>query len=122
MRKYYFDLLIDGQPVLVPDAELSISYEDLDSEESGRDESGFMHRIVLREGVKKMPVSYANLSRDEYRYMESLFKGKPEFRVDCRDENGSPLSFVAYRSKHSVSIFNAKTGSYKNYSFTIIEC
>lgn len=122
MRKFYFDFLVDGQPILVPDADIAISYEDLDSEESGRDESGVMHRIVIREGVKKMPLSYANLSRDEYRYMESLFKGKPEFRVDCRDENGSPLSFMAYRSKHSVSIFNAKTGSHKNYSFTIIEC
>ena len=122
MRKYYFDLLIDGQPVLVPDADMSVSYEDLDSEESGRDESGFMHRVVLREGVKKLAVTYANLSREEYLYMESLFKGKAEFRVDCRDDNGSLLSFIAYRSKHSVSIFNAKTGSYKNYSFNIIEC
>lgn len=122
MRKYYFDLLIDGQPILVPDADVAISYEDLDSEESGRDESGVMHRIVLREGVKKVSLSYANLSREEYLYMESLFKGKGEFQVDCRDMDGSPLSFPAYRSKHSVSIYNAKTGIYKNYSFSIIEC
>ena len=122
MRKFYFDLLIDGRPVLVPDADLSISYEDLDSEESGRDESGVMHRIVLREGVKKMALTYANLNREEYRYMESLFRGKQEFRVDCRDEDGNPLSFVAYRSKHNISVFNAKAGIYKNYNFSIIEC
>ena len=122
MRNLFFDLLIDGQPVLAPDADMSISYEDLDSEESGRDESGVMHRIVLREGVKKMGLTYSNLSREEYQYMEALFKGKPEFRVDCRDEDGSPLSFIAYRSKHSISVYNAKTGSYKNYSFSIIEC
>ena len=122
MRKFYFDLLIDGRPVLVPDADLSISYEDLDSEESGRDESGVMHRIVLREGVKKMALTYANLNREEYRYMESLFRGKQEFRVDCRDEDGNPLSFVAYRSKHNISVFNAKAGIYNNYNFSIIEC
>lgn len=122
MRKYYFDLLIDGQPILVPDADIAISYEDLDSSESGRDEGGFMHRIVLRERVKKIPLSYSFLDRDEYRYMESLFQGKPQFRVDCRDENGSPLSFIAYRSKYSITLHNVKTGAYKNYNFNIIEC
>lgn len=122
MRKYFFDLLIDGQPVLVPDADLTISYEDLDSEESGRDESGFMHRLVLRSDVKKIPLAYASLSTEEYLYMESLFKGKSEFRVDCRDADGSLLSFTAYRSKHSISIHNIVTGMHKNYNFSIIEC
>ena len=122
MRKFLFDLLIDGQPVLAPDADVAISFEDLDSEESGRDESGFMHRVLLRSGVKKIPLSYAVLDMEEYRYMESLFQGKREFKVDCRGCDGSPLSFVAYRSKHSISIHNIVTGVHKNYSFSIIEC
>ena len=122
MRKFLFDLLIDGQPVLVPDGDITISFEDLDSEESGRDEAGFMHRVVLRSGVKKIPLSYASLDTEEYRYMESLFGGKREFRVDCRGLDGSPLSFMAYRSKHSISIHNIKTGIHKNYNFDIIEC
>lgn len=122
MRKYDFEFLIDGQPILAPDEDIAISYEDLDSEESGRDESGYMHRIVMREGVKKIPLSYAFLDREEYRYMESLFKGKPSFRVDCRDENGDALEFTAYRSKHSITVSNVRTGLHKNYSFSIIEC
>jgi len=32
------------------------------------------------------------------------------------------ISFIAYRSKHSISINNVKTGVYKNYNFNIIEC
>ncbi len=122
MRKYDFEFLIDGQPILVPDEDVTISYEDLDSEESGRDESGVMHRIVMREGVKKIPLSYAFLDREEYRYMESLFKGKPSFQVDCRDENGDAMKFTAYRSKHSITVSNVRTGLHKNYSFSIIEC
>ena len=122
MRKYFFDLLIDDRPILVPDADVTISYEDLDSEESGRDESGVMHRIVLRREVKKIPLTYASLSTEEYLYMESLFKGKNEFQVDCRDVDGSPLSFTAYRSKHSISIHNIVAGVHKNYNFSIIEC
>lgn len=122
MRKHYFDFLIDGQPILVPDADITVSYEDLDSSESGRDESGFMHRVVLRTDVRKIPLSYAFLSREDYLYMESLFRGKKDFQVDCRDFDGSPLSFRAYRSKHSITIFNARSGVYKNYTFNIIEC
>lgn len=119
--KYFFDFLIDGKPILVPDEDITISYEDLDSEESGRDEGGYMHRIVLREGVRKIPLAYANLTREEYRYMESLFKGKAQFQVTCRDVDGGRLSFTAYRSKHSITIRNIKTGSHKNYNFSIIE-
>lgn len=122
MRKHYFDFLIDGQPILVPDADITVSYENLDSSESGRDESGFMHRVVLRTDVRKIPLSYAFLSREDYLYMESLFRGKKDFQVDCRDFDGSPLSFRAYRSKHSITIFNARSGVYKNYTFNIIEC
>ena len=122
MRKYFFDLLIDGQPILAPDEDMAVSYEDLDSEESGRDEGGFMHRIVLREDVKKFALSYASLSREEYLYMESLFKGKADFLVTRRDDDGNLQEFKAYRAKHSITVRNIRTGQYKNYSFNIIEC
>ena len=122
MRKYDTEFLIDGQPILVPDADININYEDLDSEESGRDEIGVMHRFVLRTDVRKIPLSYAFLTKEEYLYMESLLRGKKDFQVDCRDHDGSPLSFRAYRSKHSITIFNARSGLYKNYVFNIVEC
>lgn len=122
MRKYWHDLLIDGQPVLVPDAGVTISLEDLDSSESGRDESGYMHRVVLRTDVRKIPLTYSSLTREEYLYMESLFRGKQDFIVECRDFDGANISFKAYRSKHSITIYNARTGAYKNYTFNIVEC
>lgn len=122
MRKHWEDFLIDGQPILTPDEGIAISYEDLDSSESGRDESGFMHRVVLRTDVRKIPLSYAFLNKEEYLYMESLFRGKRDFQVDCRDFDGSLLSFRAYRSKHSITVQNAQTGICKNYTFSIIEC
>ena len=107
---------------MVPDADIAVSFEDLDSEESGRDEAGFMHRIVLREGVRKVPLSYSSISSEGYLYMESLFKGKKTFLVDCRDVDGNVQSFTAYRAKHSITVHNARTGSYKNYNFSIVEC
>lgn len=122
MRNFYYDLQIDGKPILVPDCDIAIECTDLDDADSGRDELGFMHRIVLREGVKTIQLSYAFLTMEEYQYMESLFKGKPEFTVEYRDAEGTPTQFTAYRSKHGIVIHSARTGICKNYKFNLIEC
>lgn len=121
-KKYHYDLLIDGKPILVPDADITIEYTDIDTNESGRDESYVMHRIVARRNVKKFPLPYSRLTREEYLYMESLFDGKDEFTVTHRDHDGHVATFVAYRSNHSITIHNARTGDYRNYKFNIIEC
>lgn len=122
MRAYDYNFLIDGEPILVPDADIAVSFEDLDSSESGRDESGVMHRIVLREGMRKIPLSYGFLKAEEYRYMESLFKGRSHFEVEIIGLDGDSTKFDAYRSKHSITIRNIRTGLYTNYNFNIIEC
>lgn len=121
MRPYYYNLLIDGHPILVPDAGITIEYTDIDAEESGRDESYYMHRIVVRRGVKKWPLVYSDLHREEYLYMESLFKDKDDFVVTYRDHDGQICECVCYRSKHSITLQNARTGDYRNYNFNIVE-
>ena len=122
MRKEFLDLQIDDKPILVPDQDMEIEYNDLDSDETGRDESGVMHRIVLRHGVRKFQLSYETLTREEYLYMRSLFEGKREFKVSYRDHDGEVAEFQAYHSSHSITIRNARTGLYKNYKISIIEC
>lgn len=122
MRKEFFDLQIDDMPILVPDQDMEMEYNDLDSDETGRDEAGVMHRIVLRYGVRKFQLSYESLTREEYRYMRSLFEGKSEFKVTYRDHDGEITEFQAYHSSHSITVRNARTGLYKNYKISIIEC
>ncbi len=122
MRSLYNYFLIDGKPILTPDAGMELSREDLDSAESGRDESGVMHRFVLRYGVRKWSPSYAVLTEEEYVYMLSLIQGKSEFRVTYRDETGTRKSGVAYCSKTSILLYDQKAGLYKNFKLNIIEC
>lgn len=122
MRGFYYDLQIDNKPILVPDEDVQVEFSDLDEEDSGRDESGFMHRIVLRCNVRTWTLSYGVLSQEEYRYMESLFAGKDEFWVDYLNEEGKLARCAAYRSKHSLTIHNVRKGIYKNYQFSIIAC
>lgn len=122
MRQYDNDFLIDGRPILLPDAGVQINLEDLDSSESGRDESGVMHRVVLREKVRKYSLPYATLSTDEYMYLLSLFAGKPTFEVEKREPDGTIVTFPAYCSKVGISLYNKRMGLYKNLTLNIIEC
>jgi hypothetical protein len=122
MRQYDEDFLIDGKPILIPDEGVQISLEDLDSSESGRDESGVMHRIVIREKVRKYSIPYGILSKEEYMYLQSLFAGKPTFEVQKREPDGTIVRFSAYCSKIGITIQNKRTGMYKGLTLNIIEC
>ena len=122
MRKLYYDFLIDGKPILVPDEGVSIHVEAMEAEDSGKDESGFMHRFLLREKVHTFGLSYSLLTREEYQYMESLFAGKVNFQVKYRGIDDRPGELMAYRTGHSVSLYDAKRGIYREMQFELQEC
>ena len=113
---------IDGKPMLVPDADVEISCADLDDADSGRDESGYMHRIVVRQRVATWGFHYSNLTAEEYKYMRSLFAGKPDFTFAYRDPDGYLVETRAYCSNDSITYHNARLGLYQNLKFSIIEC
>lgn len=112
---------IDGVAMLVPDAGAELSSCDLDSPDSGRDESGFMHRIVVRSRVRTWKFSYEFLTRQEYRYMKNLLSGKTDFQFTFL-EDGKVHSTRAYCSNDSIVYENATTGMYRNYKISVIEC
>ena len=73
---------VDGIPMLAPDAEPEFSFADLDASDSGRDESGVMHRIMVREKVGTWSFSYAHLSDEELAYLRNLFAGNQGLIVE----------------------------------------
>ncbi len=115
---------IDGQPMVPPNLDMSLSFEDLDSADSGRDESGYMHRIVIRHAVGTWSFEYAHISNDEYKYMESLFQGKKDFQFTypSREDSTVPATTKAYRSKYGIVWHSKRTNDFRNYKFNIIEC
>ena len=115
---------INGKPVLVPDQEVTVSYEDLDAADSGRDESGFMHRFVVRHKVASWGFAYSHLTEEEKQYMESLFPMAPSFTFlhPSRQDASISEQTLCYRSKYDISWKNAKTGLWSGYNFSIIEC
>ena len=115
---------INGKPMLVPDTEVVTSFEDLDASDAGRDESGFMHRIVVRYKVGSWKFEYAHLTEEEKRYMESLFPDTDTFRFQHPSRQDADITEVStcYRSKYGISWKNARTGLWSNYGFSIIAC
>lgn len=115
---------INGQPMLVPDEEVAVNYEDLDSSDSGRDESGFMHRTVVRFKVGSWKFEYSHLTEEEKQYMENLFPNEATFQFThpSRVNASTAETTECYRSKFGISWKNAKTGLWSGYSFSIIEC
>lgn len=120
----YDQLLINGKPMFAPDADVDFSYEDLDDADSGRDESGYMHRIVVRYKVMSGSFSFSHISQEDYIYMEGLFPDEEDFEF-TRPSRTDPNTLVTtrcYRSKYGISWHNARTGMWRNYKFSIIEC
>ena len=115
---------IDGKALVAPDADVEMSFEDLDSAQSGRDESGYMHRIVVRSKVGVWNFSYSHLTGAQYRYLLSVLPRGGSFRFTYPDpENpGARKHTTAYLSKYGVVWHSARTDTYRNMQFSIIEC
>lgn len=114
---------IEGQPVLVPDGDLSMQEEDVVSSDSGMDESGVYHLFGVRKDVKSWDFSYSRLTREEYAYMEELFAGKDTFSFGFVSTlDGSRQEVTAYRSKRSILWHSAADGQFRDYRFRITEC
>lgn len=115
---------VDGQPMPAPDDEPEFSFADLDASDSGRDESGVMHRIVVREKVGTWSFSYAYLSDEDLAYLRNLFAGKAQFTFTHPVFGNSTAteSCTAYMSQCSAVWKNQRTGLWRNFKFNIIQC
>jgi len=121
-RKFTNDFLIDDAPMLDPDEGVGIDFSDLQSEASGRDESGCMHNIIIRSGIKTWSFAYSWLTAKEYAYIQGLLSGKARFAFTFKDEAGESKKVKAYCRKRSVSYWSARRGLYRDLKFDIIEC
>lgn len=115
---------VDGQPMPAPDEEPEFSFADLDASDSGRDESGVMHRIVVREKVGTWSFSYAHLSDEDLAYLRNLFTGKAQFTFThpVFGSSNATESCTAYMSQYSAVWKNQRTGQWRNFKFNIIQC
>ena len=115
MRPFDTVYKVGDKPLLVPDAGVERSWNDIDSEAAGRDAAGFLHRAVLRQGVRTWGFTYSFLTAQELAYLQSLFT--PTFSFTC--ETGQVR---AYCAKQEATLYSRTQGIYKGMKFTVIEC
>ena len=115
---------INGVPLLLPDQDVTMGCEDMDSQDAGRDESGYMHRMVARYKVCNWEFTYSHLTQQEYSYMLGLLNCPETFTFTYPDpaDPNTTLQTQAYLSRYGISWHNARTGHYRNLKFSIIEC
>lgn len=116
-REYVRDWTVDGLPILAPDEVITEHY-DLEHDDSGKDDGGYYHPIVLRTDMLRIELPYSVLTAEEYTYMESLVKGKPTVTMNWVDESGTAQSCEARCKRSAVSWVNRSTGIHKNYKLT----
>ena len=115
---------VDGVPMLVPDDEPEFSFADLDASDSGRDESGVMHRLMIREKVGTWSFSYSHLSDEDLAYLRGLFVGKVQFTFThpVFGDSNATETCTAYMGQYSATWKNQRTGQWRNFKFNIIQC
>ncbi len=115
---------INDKAMLTPDAGVQTEFADIMSYKSGRDEEGFMHRIVKRYKLGTWHFNYSALTQEEYSYMQSLLNAGETFRFTYPDPNdpGQMKTTEAYIEKYGISWFSAKRGLYRNLKFDVVEC
>lgn len=118
---YCEEFRVDGVPMPAPDQDVELQLSDLDASDAGRDESGVMHRIVVRRRVKAWAFTYSHLTAAEYAYIQALFAGKDTFQFTYPTAEGQETC-TAYCSGGSIAVRNLRTGIYKNCKFSIIQC
>lgn len=114
---------IDGLPMVAPDQDAQFSYEDIDSADTGRDETGRMHRSVVLYKVGKWAFTYNKISNADYEYMEQLFGNKAEFKFTRPDRSNPDVmrTTMCYRSKYGMVAHNIVKKEWLGYAFDIIE-
>lgn len=122
MIKRYYDPFhrIDNSPMLVPDIDVEITYEDEDIGDF--DESGYYHCMIKRFNKRTWRFKYAILTKEEFVYLRSLFKGKEDFLFSFSNEFDELESVQARCKPVSVAYQSKRSGLYKNLTLEIVEC
>ena len=121
-RKTTSKFQINGVPMMTPDVGVEIGVTDLISSDSGRDESGFTHNIVLRSEVHTWTFRYAWLTAEEYAYVRQLLRGNHEFDFTFPNEKGETKTVKAYCIEKRAAYWSSKSALYKDMQFEIVEC
>ena len=115
---------IDGKSMIAPDENMELSFEDIDAADAGRDESGVMHRVMVRRKVGKWSFHYTHLSQEEFAYLESILPQDGTFTFTHPGLSDCTVTeeCTAYLSGYSLLWRGVQSKTYRDLKFNIIQC
>nr|DAG08950.1 MAG TPA: hypothetical protein [Caudoviricetes sp.] len=120
-------LQIDGNTLPEPTEAAEIKFTDVESEDSGKDETGVYHREILRFGVLSCTLTYSHLSNEECAYLFRLLENKSTFRFTCPISSDSrnveqTVTRTCYCTDHGAALQRLKAGVWRDAKLQIQEC
>lgn len=122
------DLLqIDGKPLPEPTETADIQFTDIESSDSGSDETGVYHREVLRFGVLTCTLTYSYLDNADCAYLLGLLQNKTTFQFtspvasDAADVTQT-ITRTCYCSNYGAALQRLKAGVWRDMTLKIKEC
>lgn len=120
-------LQIDGKPLPEPTEPAEIGFADVESKDSGYDESGVYHRLVMRYGVLSCALTYGYLTNEECAYLLELLQNKDTFQFTCPISSNSKevtktITRTCYCSNRSAALQRLKNGAWRDMTLKIQEC
>lgn len=122
------DLLqIDGKPLPEPTESADIQFTDIESSDSGSDETGVYHREVLRYGVLTASLEYSYLDNADCAYLLGLLQNKTTFQFTCPVASDSTdvtqtITRTCYCSNYGAALQRLKAGVWRDMTLEIKEC
>ena len=113
---------VDGTPIYVPST-VVIENDNIVSSDSGRTESGLMYINWVRPTVRKIKLTYSDITGMEVAQMHNLMQGK-EFRFTYYDNGVQTISAYAGKDSYTqsdLSRYSGEGGYYKDFTIDVIE-
>lgn len=113
---------VDVTPIYVPSS-VVIENDNIVSSDSGRTESGLMYINWVRPTVRKIKLTFSDITGMEVAEMHNLMQGK-EFRFTYYDNGIQTISAYAGKDSYTqsdLSKFAKEGGLYKDFTIDVIE-
>ncbi len=120
-------LQIDGNQLPEPTEPAEINFTDVESPDSGQDESGVYHRVIMRYDVLSCSLTYGYLTNEECAYLIGLLKNKNTFQFTCpvssdAQDVSQTITRTCYCSNRSAALQRLRSGVWRNMTLKIQEC
>ena len=120
-------LQIDGQNLPEPTETAKINFSDIESSDSGADESGVYHREVLRFGVLSCTLTYGYLDNADCAYLLDLLKNKTTFEFTCPAASSAAdvtdtITRTCYCANYGAALQRLQAGVWRDMGLQIQEC